>query len=110
MKFDDFQQKAMTFRMMQKNDDIRLAVLVLGLTGESGEVAEKIKKIFRDKGGRVSENEKHELTKELGDVLWYLAAIADFLGVKLSSVAELHIKKGIDRKNRGVQHGDGDNR
>jgi len=83
----------------------------LGLCGESGEVAEKIKKWLRDGGGSVLPEEKLELLKkELGDVLWYLANLADDLGLSLQEIAELNIAKLVDRKNRGVLQGSGDNR
>ncbi len=82
----------------------------LGLAGEAGEVAEKVKKIFRDDGGEVSPEKKEEIRKELGDVLWYVAQIATEFGLKLDDVAEANLKKLFSRKERGVLAGSGDNR
>lgn len=83
---------------------------VLGLVGESGEVAEKIKKVLRDKKGILDEKRKREIKKELGDVLWYLAQIAAELGLSLNEIASANIKKLESRKKRNKLHGSGDNR
>ncbi|TFG35954.1 MAG: hypothetical protein E4H47_00025 [Parcubacteria group bacterium] len=82
----------------------------LGLAGESGEVAEKVKKILRDHGGAIDEEKKKEITKELGDVLWYLAQIASEIGVPLEEVASLNIEKLRSRFDRNKIKGSGDNR
>jgi NTP pyrophosphatase (non-canonical NTP hydrolase) len=82
----------------------------LGLAGEAGEVAEKIKKIMRNNDGEVSEEAKLELTKELGDVLWYIAQISTELGVSLDDVVKTNIEKLKSRKERGVIRSQGDNR
>ena len=82
----------------------------LGLCGESGEVAEKIKKIMRDDGGIVSEEKKELLKKELGDSMWYLSNLAAELGLDLNDIAETNIKKLKDRQARNVLKGSGDNR
>ena len=83
---------------------------MLGLTGEAGEAADKFKKIIRDKGGVISGMDKEEITKELGDVLWYVAMIAEYLGVSLAEVAEANIEKLESRWKRNKIHGEGDNR
>jgi NTP pyrophosphatase (non-canonical NTP hydrolase) len=80
----------------------------LGLNGESGEVAEVVKKIYRDH--QTTGEAKERLVKELGDVLWYLALLADELDVPLDDVAQANIRKLADRQNRGKLHGSGDNR
>jgi NTP pyrophosphatase (non-canonical NTP hydrolase) len=78
----------------------------LGITGEGGEIAEKVKKWLRgDK-----ELDKVELLKEAGDVLWYLTSLADDLGYTLQDVVDANVAKLSSRKERGVQKGDGDNR
>lgn len=78
----------------------------LGLCGEAGEVAEKVKKYLR--GDR--DLDKLELLKEAGDCLWYLAAIASDLGFTLEEMANQNMLKIIDRKQRNKIQGDGDNR
>ncbi len=87
-----------------------LTYAILGLNGEAGEVAEKFKKILRDKGGVVSPEDRDAIKKELGDVLWYLSAISGELGLGLEDVAEGNISKLFDRAARNVLHGDGDDR
>jgi NTP pyrophosphatase (non-canonical NTP hydrolase) len=86
----------------------------LGLAGEAGEVADKIKNLIRDKGvnrpSEMSNDDKLELQKELGDVLWYLTQIATELGLDLSTVAEANLEKVQSRMKRDQLHGSGDNR
>jgi NTP pyrophosphatase (non-canonical NTP hydrolase) len=86
----------------------------LGLAGEAGEAVDKIKKLWRNKdikyGEQYSDEERTELVKELGDVLWYLSAIALELEVSLQEVAEVNIDKLLDRKERNVLKSEGDNR
>lgn len=83
---------------------------VLGLANEAGEVAGKIKKVFRDKEGHISGETREALKAELGDVLWYLAQVATELGLTLDEIAEYNIAKLYDRLERGKIRGDGDNR
>lgn len=83
---------------------------LLGLAGESGEVAEKLKKVCRDKGGVVTEETKKEIAKELGDVLWYLSQLATELDIPLEEVAKMNLEKLFSRLERGAIKGDGDNR
>lgn len=83
---------------------------ILGIAGESGEVAEKVKKILREKKGIVDEVGKQEITKELGDLLWYMAQLASELGISLDEVAEKNITKTQSRMERGALLGNGDNR
>lgn len=90
--------------------DAGIVYLALGLNGESGEVAEKVKKIVRDQAGKLTDFDRVEIGKELGDVLWYLAMLAEELGISLEEVAQGNIDKLISRKERGVIHGSGDNR
>jgi NTP pyrophosphatase (non-canonical NTP hydrolase) len=83
---------------------------VLGLVNEAGEVAGKIKKVFRDKDGQISEETREALKAELGDVLWYIAQVATELDLSLDDIAEHNIAKLYDRLERGKIRGDGDNR
>ena len=83
---------------------------VLGLCGESGEIAEKIKKVIRDEGGVASDLKKEEIKKELGDVLWYISQIATELGLSLDAVAKANIEKLQSRLERNKISGSGDNR
>jgi len=82
----------------------------LGLANEAGEVAGKVKKIFRDKGGEIGEEDRQALNKELGDVLWYLAQTCTELDLSLQEVAEENLTKLFDRLERGTIGGDGDER
>ena len=80
----------------------------LGLVNEAGEVAGKIKKIFRDKSGVIGEAEREALKAELGDVLWYIAQVATELNLPLDEIAESNLSKLLDRQSRGKIQGDGD--
>jgi len=82
----------------------------LGLVNEAGELAGKIKKIFRDKAGVISEADREALKHELGDVLWYMAQIATELDISLQEIAEANMEKLLSRLERGKIGGDGDNR
>lgn len=113
MTLDHYQQKS---RLSIPNDP-KLRALVtdlkylgLALAGETGEVAEKIKRIFRDTGGELQHDSKQSLILELGDILWYLTRIADVLQTPLSQVARSNLKKIESRIERNQLHGSGDNR
>lgn len=80
----------------------------LGLANEAGEVAGKIKKIFRDKQGKISTEDREALKQELGDVLWYLTQICTELDLTLEEVAEANIAKLFSRLERGKIQGSGD--
>lgn len=108
MTFDEYQIESN--KTAQYPDDFALYYCGLGLTGESGEVAEKIKKILRNDNGVVSEEKLAEIRKEMGDVLWYLAQLCTVLGLKFSDVAQGNLDKLFDRMNRGVLKSEGDNR
>ena len=82
----------------------------LGLTGESGEVADKVKKAMRDDNWVITEERRVDLLKELGDVLWYIAACARELDSNIEEVAKMNIEKLKSRSDRGVLGGSGDNR
>ncbi len=82
----------------------------LGLSGESGEVCEKIKKLIRDRDGCYDDEWKEDIKKELGDCIWYIAQLCTEFGICMDDVAETNIKKLLDRMARNVIKGDGDNR
>ena len=82
----------------------------LGLAGEAGEVCNKVKKIFRDNNGQLTGEKREELAAELGDVLWYCAALANDLGLSLDIIARMNIIKLNSRKEAGTIGGSGDNR
>lgn len=82
----------------------------LGLASEAGEVAGKLKKLMRDHEGQLSQEMFEAIIKELGDVLWYVTAVADDLGVTISDVFHINMRKLESRKNRMVLKGEGDNR
>lgn len=82
----------------------------LGLVGEAGEVADKIKKVIRDNGGIVSSEKKEEIKKELGDVLWYISQLSTEFGLELEDVANTNLEKLFSRLERNKISGSGDNR
>lgn len=115
MDFNEYQRKAMSTDLEGKREGDNIFYLgfmtkALGLTGEAGEVAEDIKKILRDKDGKITDEDREILAYELGDVMWYVAVVADYLGITMEEVVEKNIEKLQSRKERGVLHGAGDNR
>lgn len=94
---------------------IGLTYYALGLAGEAGECADKLKKHFRDDadellGGALAPERQEAMKKELGDVLWYVARFAHHLGFTLEDVGQTNIDKLASRMERGLLGGDGDNR
>ncbi len=114
MTFDDYQKLAITTDTFGgKSQPITSPAFIsklLGLVGECGEVAEKFKKIYRDNQSNLDAGQLKDIEKELGDVLWYLQAMCNYLGLSLEEVAQLNLDKVLDRKARGASHGSGDNR
>ena len=114
MDFNDYQQKAIMTDTMggtpQPIDSHAFLAQLLGLVGETGEIAEKFKKIYRDKNGVMTPDDITEMAKELGDVLWYLSVVSAYLGLSLQDVAELNIAKLQSRMKRDTLGGSGDNR
>jgi NTP pyrophosphatase (non-canonical NTP hydrolase) len=108
MQFYEYQKKAANLNMCPKQ--WKLIHAVLGLAGESGEVCEKFKKIYRDKNGEMSNEFREDIEKEMGDILWYVADVCTLLGISLDDVATTNIAKLESRKQRGVLTGSGDNR
>jgi len=111
--------KNMTFKEYQKlskktaiypNKGCNFIYPTLGLAGEAGEVAEKIKKVIRDDEGLINDLKKKEISKELGDVLWYVSQIATELNLSLQDIALGNLQKLRSRQKRNKLSGDGDNR
>ena len=102
MTFDEYQEVARSTAMYP--EDVKVVYPTLGLCGEAGEVAEKIKKHMRDGRSLVG------VGLELGDVLWYISALADDLGITLEEIAQANIDKLASRMNRGKLGGSGDER
>lgn len=109
---DHYQQDSrLTWRQVDTGISPEIDVYcVLGLLSEAGELAGKVKKLFRDKQGFVSEEDREAIKKEIGDALWYLTQIATGFGFSLSDVMQANIGKLTDRRLRGVIGGNGDNR
>jgi NTP pyrophosphatase (non-canonical NTP hydrolase) len=104
MDFIEYQKESRkTWKVNYNNDFIRA---ILGLVGETGEIAEKLKKEYRD--NKVIK--KEDMCKELGDCLYYIARIAEYYDLTLEEVAFMNIKKLFDRQKRNKIHGSGDNR
>lgn len=104
LSFENYQDFVNTTKVYPEKHAIIYPAL--GLSGESGEVAEKVKKWLRGDG----ELDKDLLAKELGDILWYITSMCTDLGIKLDKVAYGNIEKLTDRKQRGVTKGSGDTR
>lgn len=110
MNFNDYQKRALT-TAKSKGDELKdIMHWVLGVNGESGEIAEKVKKIIRDKDGVFSDEDKKQIGHEIGDVLWYLAVLAHELNLDFEDLAQANLDKLQSRKERGVIGGSGDNR
>ena len=110
MNFDDYQKQAQQTVITNIDPLMDKTIWVLGISGDASEIAEKWKKIVAYENGEMTEEKRAELAKEMGDVLWYLAAFAQSLGLSLQDIAEKNIEKVLSRKDRGVTRGRGDNR
>ncbi len=109
MTFREYQIKASeTARFPDK--DLVFIYTALGLMGEAGEVAEKIKKIWRDKNKQIDNIDREEIKKEMGDVLWYLSQLAEELKIDFDDVAQTNLDKTKSRLSRNLINGSGDNR
>lgn len=107
MTLNEYQQAALETAVYP--EEFRIIYPALGMTGEAGEVADKVKKVIRDYGSFTAER-KREIVKEIGDVMWYCATLANDLGYSLEEVGIMNIEKLKSRKERGVISGSGDNR
>jgi NTP pyrophosphatase (non-canonical NTP hydrolase) len=105
---DMYQQVAKTTAIYPREQAIIYPTL--GLTGEAGEVANKVKKIIRDGSDSKDEKLVSEIKAEIGDCLWYIAVLADDFNIKLSDIASANLEKLANRKKKGTIHGSGDTR
>lgn len=108
MTLNDYQTVAMQTAVFPTHGDMPIIYPALGLAGETGEVVDKIKKVVRQGEFTVESNDA--IARELGDVLWYIAVLADGLGFALADIAAMNLHKLSDRQSRGVLKSEGDNR
>ena len=104
MELNEYQKKA------KETAFGNFTLYVLGVCGESGELANKWKKIVRDQDGKTTNEQRHELNSEIGDILWYVSMLASNHDFRLENKAIHNISKLEDRKKRGQLRGNGDNR
>ena len=105
---DMYQKVALTTAIYPREQAIIYPTL--GLAGEAGEVANKVKKIIRDGSDSKDEKLVSEIKAEIGDCLWYIAVLASDFDIKLSDIASANLEKLEKRKEKGTIHGSGDNR
>ncbi|MBR0431587.1 nucleoside triphosphate pyrophosphohydrolase family protein [Candidatus Saccharibacteria bacterium] len=113
MNLNEYQKLAKKYDSFEPNGKVLSAGMmekILGLVGEAGETVDKFKKVIRDKNGVINAEDKEALTKELGDVLWYVASTARYLDVPLDEIARKNIDKLQSRYERNKLHGEGDDR
>lgn len=108
MTLNEYQEKALETAVYPQN--YKVIYPSLGLTGEAGEVADKVKKVIRDDKDIHDEGIRHAIAEEIGDVLWYVATLANDLGYTLEEIGRMNNEKLQSRKERDKIHGSGDNR
>lgn len=110
LSLDDYQRGALETALFPDIGGERCLYPALGLANEAGEVLGKIKKLYRDRGGEVTPEFRQVVKKELGDVLWYVAVLADAFGLRASEVGRANLEKLADRARRDAIQGSGDDR
>lgn len=108
MTLNEYQEKALSTAIY--SDNYKIIYPTLGLTGEAGEVSDKVKKVLRDKDSDFDKETNKQIALELGDVMWYCATLANDLGYTLDDICQMNYDKLQSRKNRDAIHGNGDNR
>ena len=109
MRFSEYQRRSRETAVYPQLGE-NLVYPALGLCGEAGETAEKIKKAIRDDGGVLTDERREALAAELGDVLWYVAQLATEAGLELETIAATNLEKLASRQRRSMLHGSGDRR
>jgi len=109
VRLSDYQERSRATAVYPDAGD-NLLYPTLGLCGEAGEVAEKVKKMVRDDGGVLLDERRAALSKELGDVLWYVAQLATEAELDLDAIAQDNLDKLLSRQRRSVLQGSGDDR
>ena len=109
MNFDEYQQNSRK-TALDLGPGLALIYPTLGLASEAGEVADKVKKMLRDEAGVLSDERRAKIGDELGDVLWYVAAVAHALNLSLEAIAQANLAKLKSRQKRDQIHGTGDER
>ena len=111
MTFDEYQKAAVTTALKSYDDPImQNSIWVMGIAGEAGEIVEKWKKAVAYREGKFSDNEFADFKKEFADVIWYIAVLAESLGLSLDEMMQQNVQKLADRQKRNVIKGSGDNR
>lgn len=110
MTFDEYQKQALTTADNAYEPLMEKTIWAMGVAGEAGEVVEKWKKIVAYHDGKITDETLRELSKELGDVVWYIAVFAHSLGLSLEDVMQQNVEKLKSRKARNTIRGQGDNR
>lgn len=113
MEFNDYQKECRKTDLGTSAQDVLnpgWLYYVLGIAGETGELIEKIKKLFRDKKGIIDQEFKDVVIKEMGDIMWYQARLCDQFDIEYDTISKTNIEKLLDRLDRNVLHGDGDDR
>lgn len=108
MTINEYQKGALTTAIYPS--ERKIIYPTLGLTGEAGEVADKVKKVIRDNNDEFTAERKHQIALELGDVMWYAASLAHDLGYTLEEVCQMNLDKLASRMQRDKIHGSGDER
>lgn len=108
MTLDEYQRKALETAVYP--EEYSIVYPALGMAGEAGEVADKVKKVIRDANAEFSPLKCEEIAMEIGDVLWYCAVLADRIGYRLDTIGRMNYRKLRSRQVRGKIGGSGDNR
>tara|TARA_R110002126_G_C10337235_1_gene490455 strand:- start:288 stop:731 length:444 start_codon:yes stop_codon:yes gene_type:complete len=108
MKFSEYEEAAISTAIYPSSHKILYPAL--GMAGEAGEVANKVKKLIRDGVDKAPDTWRHDIAAEIGDVLWYCAALANDLNIPLAQIAAQNKEKLATRKERGTLGGAGDTR